>query len=165
MVQLFRLIYTLFVRQDTRSLISEYMSLTYEPLCFILQSCSNKELLEQSSYLLRVLLDECNLLRNNEQKEIVYLFLTSITAAISALIEYETITINTTLENLVNCLQIYTTYEHFNDMLNEYCQIIMKLIEIILNRLVHDDIVQIRSVVLLSCISICNFFLDKHSIL
>jgi hypothetical protein len=38
----------------------------------------------------------------------------------------------------------------------------MKLIENILNRLVHDDIVQIRSVLLLSCLSICNFFLYKN---
>ena len=49
-------------------------------------------------------------------------------------------------------------------MLNEHCQIIIKLIENILNRLVHDDIVQIRSVLLLSCISICNFYLYKHGL-
>ncbi|CAF3327352.1 unnamed protein product [Rotaria sp. Silwood1] len=164
LVQLFRLIYTLTVRQDTRSLMLEHIQLTYEPLCFILQSCYNKELLEQCSFLLRVLLDECNLFDNNEQTEVFYLFLTSITTAISALIENETITTTNILENLFNCLQIYTTHEHFIDMLNEHCQTIMKLIENILNRLVHDDIVQIRSVLLLSCISICNFFLYKHGL-
>ncbi|CAF1643380.1 unnamed protein product [Rotaria magnacalcarata] len=164
LVQLFRLIYTLTVRQDTRSLILERIQLTYEPLCFIFQSCINKELLEQCSCLLRVLLDECNLFEHNEQSEVFYLFLTSITTATSALIENETVTENNTLENLFNCLQIYTTNEHFIDMLNEHCQTIMKLTENILNRLVHDDIVQIRSVLLLSCISICNYFLFKHGL-
>lgn len=164
LVQLFRLIYTLIVRQDTRVLMYEHIKLTYEPLCFILQSCYNKELLEQCSCLLRVLFDECNLFSNNEQSEIAYLFLTSITTAISALIDNQTNINENILENLFNCLQIYTTYEHFYQILNEHCQIIMKLIENILNRLVHDDIVQIRSVLLLSCISICNYFLYKHGL-
>jgi hypothetical protein len=164
LVQLFRLIYTLIVRQDTRTLILEHIQLTYEPLCFIFQSCYNKELLEQCSCLLRVLFDECHLFENNDQIEVAYLFLTSITTAISSLIENETLSTNNILENLFNCLQIYTTHEHFLHMLNEHCQIIMKLIEYILNRLVHDDIVQIRSVLLLSCISICNFYLYKHGL-
>jgi hypothetical protein len=164
LVQLFRLIYTLIVRQDTRLFMLEHIQLTYEPLCFILQSCYNKELLEQCSCLLHVLFDECNLFENNEQNQIGQLFLTSITTAISALIENETISTGNILENLFNCLQIYTTDEHFHYMLNEHCQIIMKFIENILNRLVHDDIVQIRSVLLLSCISICNFFLYKHGL-
>jgi len=164
LIQLFRLIYTLIVRQDTRLLRLEHVQLTYEPLCFIFQSCYNKELLEQCSCLLRVLLDECNIFETNDQNEVAHLILTSITTAISALIEHETITIDNILENLFNCLQIYTTYEHFINMLNEHCQIIMKLIENILNRLVHDDIVQIRSVLLLSCISICNFFLYKQGL-
>jgi hypothetical protein len=164
LVQLFRLIYTLIVRQDTRSLIFEHIQLTYEPLCFILQSCYNKELLEQCSCLLRVLLDECHLFENNEQIEVAYLFLTSITTAISSLIENESLSTNNILENLFNCLQIYTTHEHFLHILNEHCQIILKLIENILHRLVHDDIVQIRSVLLLSCISICNYYLYKHGL-
>ena len=164
LVQLFRLIYTLVVRQDTRLLMLEHIQLTYEPLCFILQSCYNKELLEQCSCLLRVLLDECNLFENNEENEIPNLFLISITTAITELIENETLATNYILENLVNCLQIYTTHEQFIDILNQYCPTIIKLIENILNRLVHDDIVQIRSVLLLSCISICNFFLYKHGL-
>lgn len=164
LVQLYRLIYTLIVRQDTRTLMFENIQLTYEPLCFILQSCCNKELLEQCSCLLRVLFDECNLFSNNEQNEVADLFLTSITTAISALIENSSNINDNILENLFNCLQIYTTYEHFYQILNEHCQIIMTLIENILNRLVHDDIVQIRSVLLLSCISICNYFLYKHGL-
>jgi hypothetical protein len=162
LVQLFRLIYTLIVRQDTRSLMLENIQLTYEPLCFILQSCCNKELLEQCSCLLRVLFDECNFFENNQQNEVAYLFLTSITTAISASIDNETFTINNILENLFNCLQIYTINDNYHQILNEHSQIIMKLIENILNRLVHDDIVQIRSVLLLSCISICNYFLLKN---
>lgn len=164
LVQLFRLIYTLVVRQDTRPLILEHIQLTYEPLCFILQSCINRELLEQCSCLLRVLFDECSLFEHNEHTEVSYLFLTSITTALSALIEHETAIIENILENLFNCLQIYTTNEHFIDMLNEHCEAIMKITENVLNRLVHDDIVQIRSVLLLSCISICNFFLYKHGL-
>ncbi|CAF1352414.1 unnamed protein product [Adineta steineri] len=164
LVQLFRLIYTLFVRQDTRIFMLEHVQLTYEPLCFILQSCYNKELLEQCSCLLRVLFDECNLFETNEQNEVAYLILTSITTAINALIENDSLTINNILENLFNCLQIYTTCEHFITMLNEHCQIIMKLIENVLKLLVHDDIVQIHSVLLLSCISICNFFIYKHGL-
>lgn len=164
LVQLFRLIYTLTVRQDTRALMQERIQLTYEPLCFILQSCCNTELLEQCSCLLRVLLDECNLFEQNEQMEVFYLFLTSITTAIGALIDSESASTTNILENLFNCLQIYTTNEHFIDMLNEHCQTIMKLVENVLNRLVHDDIVQIRSVLLLSCVSICNYFLYKHGL-
>lgn len=164
LVQLFRLIYTLIVRQDTRALMFEHIQLTYEPLCFILQSCCNKELLEQCSCLLRVLFDECHLFDNNEQTEVAYLFLTSITTAISSLIENEPIGTNPILENLFNCLQIYTTQEQYLHMLNEHCDILMKLIQNILHRLVHDEIVQIRSVLLLSCISICNFCLYKHGL-
>lgn len=164
LVQLFRLIYTLIVRQDTRALMLEHVQLTYEPLCFILQSCCNKELLEQCSCLLRVLFDECHLFENHDQMEVAYLFLTSITTAISSLIDNETMTSNHILENLFNCLQIYTTHEQYLDMLNEHCEILMKLIQTILNRLVHDELVQIRSVLLLSCISICNYFLYKHGL-
>ncbi|UJR26215.1 hypothetical protein I4U23_007558 [Adineta vaga] len=164
LVQLFRLIYTLFVRQDTRHFMLEHVQLTYEPLCFILQSCCNKELLEQCSSLLRILLDECNLFETNEQNEVAYLILTSITTAINALIENETFTIDNILENLFNCLQIYTTNEYCTQMLNDHCQIIMKLIETILKYLVHDDVVQVHSVLLLSCISICNFFLYKQGL-
>ncbi|CAF0814709.1 unnamed protein product [Adineta ricciae] len=161
LVQLFRLIYTLLVRQDTRYFMIEHIQLTFEPLCFILQSCCNKELLEQCSCLLRVLLDECNLFDTNEQNEAAYLVLTSMTTAISASLENETFTINSILENLFNCLQIYTTHEHCSQMLNDHCQIIMKLVETTLKFLVHDDIVQIHGVLLLSCISICNFFIYK----
>jgi hypothetical protein len=164
LVQLFRLIYTLFVRQDTRLLMLDHVQLTYEPLCFIFQSCYNKELLEQCSCLLRVLFDECNLFENNQQNQVANLILTSIITALSALVDKETLTIDNFLENLFNCLQIYTTHEHLIDMLNEHYQIIMKFIENILYRLAHDDIVQIRSVLLLSCLSICNFFLYKHGL-
>lgn len=164
LVQLYRLIYTLFVRQDTRQAMSEHIPLTYEPICFILQSCCNKDLLEQCSYLLRVLFDECHLFEHNEHHEVAFLFLTSLTTAINTVLENVHHASEITLENLFNCLQIYTTFEHCLDMLNEHCQIIMNLIELVLDRLVHDDIVQIRSVLMLSCISICNFYLDKHGL-
>ena len=164
LVQLFRLIYTLFVRQDTRPLMLEHVPLTYEPICFILQSCCNQDLLEQCSYLLRILFDECHLFEQNEQQEVMLLFLTSITTAIGSLTEKDSTSSNVILENLFNSLQIYTTYEHCFEMLNEHCQIIMTLVTTVLDRLVHDDIVQVRSVLLLSCISICNFYLEKNGL-
>lgn len=162
LVQLYRLIYTLIVRQDTRTFMFEHIQCTFEPLCFIFQSCCNRDLLEQCSCLLRVLFDECNLFSTNEQVEVAYLFLTSITTALSALIDSENF--SQIFENLFNCLQIYTTYEHCVTMLNDHCEIIMKLIEKILNRLVHDDVIQLQSVLLLSIISISNYFLDKNGL-
>jgi hypothetical protein len=165
LVQLFRLIYTLFVRQETRPVMFEHVQLTYEPICFILQSCRNTDLLEQCSYLLRVLFDECHLFEQNEHNEVAYLFLTSITTAISTLTENDTTCHDIILENLFNCVQICTTYEHCLNILNDHRQIIMNLLEIVLKRLVHDDIVQLRSVLLLSCVSICHFFLDKHGLI
>ena len=166
LVQLYRLIYTLIVRGDTRTFMFEHIQHTFEPLCFIFQSCCNRELLEQCSCLLRVLFDECNLFNTNERIEVAYLFLTSITTALSGLIDKQNSgeNLNQIFENLFNCLQIYTTYEHCLTMLNEHCEIIMKLIEQILDRLVHDDVIQLQSVLLLSTISISNYFLDKNGL-
>ncbi|CAF0925794.1 unnamed protein product [Didymodactylos carnosus] len=177
LIQLFRLFYTLLLRLDTRSFMYEHIksnsAICYECFCFILQSCLNSQLLYHCSCVLLILLDECEMFEHegiNNTDETSRLLLDSLCNAINTIIEQNEGVINTTvknetLEHLFNCLQIYTTYLNLSILLAEYKDTIMKLVKIILERLANDDVVQIKSLLLLSCLSILKYYLQEYGLI